>query len=367
MTSLIRKTNLDLKYYKFQYRLLKLFTHLFPANKKVYVANRVTQYKEMWKKAASQLAAQLYEISEDFWEIRYEGRRTWINNYKVQLDDPVILSLAGDKAVCYALMQQHGIKVNDHCVFCLNSIPRAEGFINEHDGLFVIKPAVDTSAGLGVTTHIKTSREGRKAAVLASIYGNKIIIERFIPGELYRLLFLNGKMIHATRRRGIWLESDGRRTVIQLFQNEIQKNTRLKYIASADKLRTNQDAIYTLKAQGLTCDSITETGRKVLVLGNPDGKGNLSEEVPNYSENVTQLICPDIRKAAGKAAGVINSQFAGIDLITIDPTVPLQESRGSIIEINTTPGLHHHSNLINDDEENHPAVKVLRHLLQITH
>lgn len=367
MISLIKKTGLDLKCYRLQYRVTKLFKHFFPVKKKVYVASRVAQYKEMWEKAALQLAVPLHEISEGFWEICYEGRRTWINNYKVQLDDPVILSLAGDKAICYALMQQHGIKVNDHCVFCLNSIPRAEEFIKEHDGLFVIKPAVDTSAGLGVTTHIKTFREGRKAAVLASNYGNKIIIERFIPGELYRLLFLNGKMIHATRRRGIWLKGDGRQTIMQLFQNEIKKNFRLTSFSDPDEFRANRDVIHTLKAQGLTCDSIAELGRKVLILGSPENKGVLSEEVPTYSEDVTQLICLDIRESAGNAAGVINSQFAGIDLITIDPTVPLQESGGSIIEINTTPGLHHHSNLINDDEGNHPSVKVLRHLLQITH
>lgn len=368
MISFLKRINLDLQYYKLQFRLIKFLTRLFPAPKKLYVSNRLKQYKRMWEKAALQLDADFNEISEYFWEIHYEGRRTWINNYKVQLDDPVILSLAGDKALCYALMQQHGIKVNNHCVFCLKSIKQSEKFINEHDGLFVVKPATNTSAGLGVTTHIKTIRECRKAAALASIYSNKIIIERFIPGELYRLLFLNGKMIHATRRRGIRLQGDGRRTIIQLFQSEVQNNGRLGHIGSTDRLRSNRDAVFTLKAQGLTFDSIEESGRKILLLGNPKSKGTFSEEIPTYSENVTQLIGPDIRETARKATGIINSQFAGIDLVTIDPTIPLHESGGSIIEINTTPGLHHHNNLIYDEEkEDHPAVKVLRQLLEITY
>ncbi len=355
-----------MRVYRLQYRVTQLFTRLFPDKKKVYVASRVAQYKKLWEEAASQLAAQLSEISEGFWEISYEGRRTWINNYKVPLDDPVILSLAGDKALCYALMQQHGIKVNNHCVFFLNSISQAEKFINENGGLFVIKPAMDTSAGLGVSTHIKTFRECRKAAVLASFYGKKIIIERFIPGELYRLLFLNGKMIHATRRKGIWLKGDGRQTILKLFRNEIKNNTRLNSFSDADELRANRDVIQTLKVQGLTSNSIIELGREVLITGSPENKGVLSEEIPTYSEDVTQRICPDITESAANAARVINSKFAGVDLITIDPTVPLQKSGGNIIEINTTPGLHHHSNLINDDEGNHPAVKVLRYLLQIT-
>jgi len=367
MISFKKDTGLDLKYYRLRYRFSKILIRLFPISKKVYVSSRVAQYKEMWEKAAAQLEAQLYEISEGFWEVRYKEQRTWINNYKVQLDDPVILSIAGDKDVCYALMEQSGIQVNDHCVFSLYSIAQAEQFIHQHDGLFVVKPAVDTSAGLGVTTHVKTFREGRKAAALASFYGDKILIERFIPGELYRLLFLNGQMIHATRRRGIWLKGDGQRTILELFQDEMKKNSMLNSFSRADELLENRDAIYTLKAQELTCDSVAKSGRHVLVIGTPESKGIRSEEVPNYSEDVTQLICPEIRKTAARVVEVVQSQFAGIDLITIDPTVPLHESGGSIIEINTTPGLHHHSNLINDDEGEHPAVKVLRYLLQISH
>ena len=40
-----------------------------------------------------------------------------------------------------------------------------------------------------------------------------------------------------------------------------------------------------------------------------------------------------------------HSEFCGVDIITVDTTVPLQSGIGSINEINTAPGLHHRYNL----------------------
>jgi cyanophycin synthetase len=59
----------------------------------------------------------------------------------------------------------------------------------------------------------------------------------------------------------------------------------------------------------------------------------------------------------------MNSGFAGIDIITLDPSVPLSESGGVINEVNTTPGLHHHYNHANADSSG-PAVDVLKCLLR---
>ena len=38
----------------------------------------------------------------------------------------------------------------------------------------------------------------------------------------------------------------------------------------------------------------------------------------------------------------VGSSFAGVDVVTVDPTRPLRDSGGVFLEINTTPGIHHH-------------------------
>ncbi len=63
----------------------------------------------------------------------------------------------------------------------------------------------------------------------------------------------------------------------------------------------------------------------------------------------------------------LGSRFAGVDLLTNDPTVPLAESRGVFVEINTTPGLHHHY-ITAEDHERHPvAARILDRLLRDGH
>ena len=59
----------------------------------------------------------------------------------------------------------------------------------------------------------------------------------------------------------------------------------------------------------------------------------------------------------------LGSQFAGVDLLTNDPTRTLAESGGVFLEINTTPGLHHHCTPSADGVACDVAVTVLRRLL----
>ena len=58
-------------------------------------------------------------------------------------------------------------------------------------------------------------------------------------------------------------------------------------------------------------------------------------------------------------------QLVGVDVITNDPSVSLAQSGGVFLEVNTTPGIHHHYHT-REEHERHPvATKVLQHLLQV--
>ena len=91
-----------------------------------------------------------------------------------------------------------------------------------------------------------------------------------------------------------------------------------------------------------------------------------SEVRTTYDEDVTGRIGYGLKEQAVRAAHSIRSRFAGVDIITKDLAIPLEESGGVINEINTTPGLHNHYHL-SGGMENHspPAVPVLRYLLGI--
>src|SRR5690349_839940 len=59
----------------------------------------------------------------------------------------------------------------------------------------------------------------------------------------------------------------------------------------------------------------------------------------NVSDDVTDLIHPEVAHVAALAARVVGLDIAGIDLVCEDISRPLEEQRGAIIEVNSSPGL----------------------------
>lgn len=318
------------------------------------MAGYVDLYGQIWREAAERISGEFHELARGVWEVRYQGRSTLIHNYRVQLDDPVILNVAGHKPLCYRLMAEAGLPVPEHEVFTLDAADKAGRFMDKYPGAgFVVKPAAGTAASRGVTTHVQTFRECYRAGVLASLFNPEILIERLVPGESYRLLVLNGKVIHASRRRGVHVRWDGRSTVRQLVEEKG---------GFGSGIRTDRDYRATLRAGGLTEDSVPAAGQEVLVKSFPRPLNQGVEVCTFYDEDVTDLICQDLREKAVQASRILRAEFAGVDILSVDPTLPLGENNGVINEVNTTPGLHHHYRLRHAGDTP-PAVLVLKHLL----
>lgn len=344
-------------------RLAKKWRRIAGKESTVDMRSLIPFYKKMWQDASELLHADFGEVTSGVWRAGYKNNSTLIHNYKVQIDDPVVLDIAGDKPLCYRLLRENDLPVPEHQAFNVRNFEAAKKFMDKHDGsLFVVKPSRGTSGSRGVTTHIRTFRECCHASALASLYGDDIIIERMIVGESYRLLVLGGNMIHATRRRGLRFTGDGESTVSQLIVRENER----RRVSGLPKIASDHDLCFTLQAQGLTEESVLRKGREVLVKSYDVRYAGKSELRTTFNENVTDLVCRDLRMKAVRAAYVLNSGFTGIDIITLDPAVPLSESGGVINEVNTTPGLHHHYNLINGNGSS-PAVDVLKYLLETAH
>jgi D-alanine-D-alanine ligase-like ATP-grasp enzyme len=133
--------------------------------------------------------------------------------------------------------------------------------------------------------------------------------------------------------------------------------------AHVHAVEVDRDCLFTLRSQGLTLDSKPEEGRVVLARS-MDGKVRKRAEVRTvYTDAVAELICESIRRDAEEAARLVGSDFLGVDVITLDPTVPLRDAGGVINEVNTTPALHHH---YDPNRELYPAVArpIVRALLR---
>jgi hypothetical protein len=319
----------------------------------------ISFYRRLWENAARSIEADFEELARDFWRVRLDSASTLINNYVVQIDDPVVLRIAGNKPLCHSLLRNKGLPVPDHETYTIGEFHKARRFISQNaGGIFVVKPAVGTSGGRGVTLHVRSIAECRRATARASLYGEQLMIERFIPGECYRLLFLGGEMIHAVRQRGVWVTGDGQSTI----QNLLRRQYCLNGSPVAETI-CDPDYRTTIGAQGLTDSSVPESGKRVLVKSSFGGDPQTPQALTRYDENVTTLVGEGVISEACRGVAALGSRFASVELVTMDPTVSLRASGGAIIEINTTPGLHRHYSGGPEDDAMLP-VTVLSFLLK---
>jgi len=342
------------KFQQLKARLKTRWDSVTARSRKVDMSDLQEFYRQIWLEASLQLSANFEELAPGIWKVFANGTSTLISNFKVQMDNPVILNIAGHKGLTYRILMENHLPVPDHHAFECEDIRSARQFMERYPGqFFVIKPEVGTSGACGITTQVHTGKDLVSACALASLYGRNLLIERYIAGEPYRLLILDGKLIHASRRRGSWVVGDGRSSL-----SELQLGGGLNSFRNGSFL-----AEYS--AQGVSPKTIPMAGQKIYLgsfaAGTP-GDGQCREFRTVFNEDATTLIGPELAEQAIRSARALDSRFAGVDVLTLDPSVGLEKSGGVINEVNTTPGLHHHYNLANQTQPP-AAVKVLRHLL----
>ena len=334
-------------------RVRRLASRVLGHDDTVYVSQRVPEYRGYWSGAAALLSAKFEDLADDMWEITLGDQRTRIINYITEADDPVTLRLAGRKPYCIELARDAGLPVASVGAYPVQDWSSILSTLDRVNGPLVVKPAYGTSAGLGITTRIQNRRELERATLLASLYHHEILIERFVPGESCRLLFLNGEMIDAVRRRGVRVIGDNSSTIKQLLLRD-----------GLPDLTGDDTAKLTLEAQGLTFESVGAQGQSMLVRHLPAGEKKLRELRTVYNESIIDEVGPDLRDEIGRLVRKLRCQLVAVDLLTNDTTVSLTRSGGVFLEINTTPGIHHHYHTLEDFERHPVAVKILAYLLQ---
>lgn len=333
-------------------RLSRSIRHRLGGPKTVYVTARRSEYRGYWEAAARALGAEFVPLTDDVWEIRRAGRATRVSSWVTQCDDPVILRLAGDKAYSYRLAQEAGVPVPRHAVATAADLSPGYRLLEELGRSVVVKPLKGSASGQGVTTHVRDRAALERAALLASLYHPEILVEEMVPAESCRLLFLDGRLLHAVRRRGLRVTGDGRSTIESLLGR-----------AGHPGPASDVAVLDTLAAQGLALGAVPEAGVEVVARGVPLAERDFEELRTVYDEDVTERVAPGLAAELARVVRGLGSEFAGVDIMTNDPGKPLSANGGTFLEINTTPGLHHHYVSVSDPTRG-PAVAVLAYLLE---
>jgi D-alanine-D-alanine ligase-like ATP-grasp enzyme len=317
-------------------------------------------HRRIFEEAARGLNCEFVELPDGFLEVRFGGRVTRMRRNVLMIDHPLTLNLTRSKAVVHHLLSREGVPVPDFCQFHVNAMEPAIRFLGEAAGPCVIKPAYGSSGGAGVTTNVRSVRDLKRAAIYGSLSSDELLIEKQAPGDAYRLLYLNGELLDALRRRSPMVVGDGRSTIRQLVAAENRRRAEESGAVANALLTITPDCRATLRRGGWSLGKVPAAGVRVLV------KAASNEAAASDCESVRDLIGPALIREGARAAAIVGVQLAGVDVITTNPAVSLQESGGKIIEINVTPGLHYHYQTGNPSDRVQIAEPILRYLLGIT-
>ncbi len=199
----------------------------------------------------------------------------------------------------------------------------------------VIKP-LSQDQGRGVTAGLKTADAVGKAYDFAKCYGTTVLVEKHINGDDHRLLIVNGRLLAAVRRIPGGVVGDGLQSISELVA-EVNRDPR----RGTDKallicLVLDDAALELLTEAGLTINCIVAKGVFVRLRST----SNLS--TGGLAVDVTDIVHPDNRIAAVRAASAIGLDIAGIDFLIPDITQSFHDVGGAICEVNAQPGFRAH-------------------------
>jgi len=294
-------------------------------------------YDDIWQRVAGILGGSIQGLPGGFYRISVGGATTFVRGPEVQLDDHLTLGMAGHKPLIYQLLNDMQITcVPDNCTYTVASIGKALKFLEMSVGPVVVKPAIATGAGVGVTAGISSRRQLLRATVLAASFCNELIVEAQFAGESYRLLFLGGTMIDAIERCAPTVVGDGKSTVSELVDEENRLRQEAAGRRSTSLLDKDNEMRAHLKKQGLSLQSTPQCHR-VVVLKHVINQNNASE-----NHRVFDNVHPSFIELGQTVVKNLSIDLAGIDIIAPDITQSADTQPFIMNDINTTPGLHHH-------------------------
>ena len=298
--------------------------------------HRVAFYDRAWRDAAEALGGTWAPIGAGISEISIGDFRTRVIENTCAIDDPVTLAVLADKPLTYRVVRGESVPVPPHVAFTPRTIREAAEFLRRTAGGCVVKPAAGTGGGRGITTGVRTPTHLARAAAAAAVYGDRLLVEEQVPGDNYRLLYLDGELVDAFVRRPPTVEGDGRSSVAQLVRAANAERLRRGAGVSQVLLTTDLDMRRTLARQGLTLRSVPAAGTRATL------KTVVNENAGDDNSGAAAVLCESIVDDCARVVRALRVRLAGVDVITRNPRVSLAQAGGVVLEVNAPPNFYYH-------------------------
>lgn len=203
----------------------------------------------------------------------------------------------------------------------------------------VVKPAT-SSLSRHVFCNIKTAGELQEAIKLVKQINCQVLIERYIPGDVHRVLILGNDVIACAKRLPGSIIGNGEDTVEKLITvknkhplrgDPSQRNFTLH------KVEINSHLLKCLSSQDVTLKTKLKKGQ-VVFLSKKMTSGSGADII-----DVTLQMHPENINLFRRVHKVLNIPLSGLDVICKDISIHWQEQPFAIIENNSLPfiDMHH--------------------------
>ena len=244
------------------------------------------------------------------------------------------VELAGDKNITKEILDEAGVPVpRGTTVYDVEELKKA---VQDLDYPLVTKP-LDGNHGKGASINIKNWKEAQRGLIEAQKYSEGVIVEQFIQGYDFRLLVINRKFVAAAKRTPAMVVGDGESSIQQLIE-KVNKDPRrgVGHEKELTQIKVDKGTRDILKEKDLTLKSILPAGEELFL------KSTANISTGGTASDVTDLVDPYNILMAERIAGIIGLDICGIDVMTTDIAIPLNEARGAVLEVNAAPGFRMH-------------------------
>jgi cyanophycin synthetase len=249
---------------------------------------------------------------------------------------PIAVDLASDKHKTKQMLQFASVPVPQGMV--IEDVNQLEEVVSSIGFPLVAKP-FDGNHGNGVTLNIQNREQAKAAFDCAVTFSEKVIFEKYLTGHDYRLLVINYKLVAAAKRTPAMVVGDGISTVKELVEQENLNPCRGEdHENTLTRIRIDKATEALLQLQKLSADSVPAKGIDVVL------KQTANLSTGGTSEDVTDVLHPEVVEIAERVARVIGLDICGIDVIAKDITRAIKKDEFAVIEVNAAPGFRMHTN-----------------------
>jgi cyanophycin synthetase len=246
----------------------------------------------------------------------------------------IAVEISCDKEMAHKIFEDLGLPVpKQRTASSLRETLRAA----ERIGFPVVVKPYNGNHGRGVCINLKTAEEVEKAYEVASKISRTVVVESYISGFDHRLLIVNGELVAAAKRVPGHVIGDGKHSIRQLVD-----------IANADPRRgIGHEKVLTRIELDHQADTLLEKAGYTLDTVLPEGEIFYLRSTANLSTggtaiDVTDIVHPDTRAMAVRAARAVGLDVCGVDFLTDDISQSYRSHGGAICEINAAPGFRMH-------------------------